>query len=262
MGRGGAYVEVQHRPNTIASFTGALRVDRYSAFGSAVSPAAGLSVWASRSVRLRSSIGRAFRAPTFTERFYRDPAHQASADLDAERAWSVDAAVDWLAGDTWMVTAGGFDRHEQDVIDWVRERPSDLWETTNIIRVRASGLELGLKRVAGTGWLASADYTWLSSTPDALDRLSKYTSDYARHALTLSAAAPLPARFSVGGRVDVRGRTGRDAYTLVDVRVARDLGPFRLFLDANNLFDARYEEIRGIVMPGRWLSAGLEVLRW
>lgn len=262
MGRGAGYVEVRHRLNQAASLTGAVRVDGYSTFGSATSPTVGASWWVAPSVRVRSSVGRTFRVPTFTERFYRDPAHQASSALDPEQAWSLDGAVDWLVTADWMATAGVFDRHERDVIDWVKARPADLWQTTNIFRVRATGLELGVKRVAASGVLASLDYTWLSSDPESLSLLSKYTSDYARHSLVASGAVPLPSGFSVGGRVDVRARTGRDTYVLLDLRIGRDVGPVRLFVDGNNLFDVDYQEIRGIAMPGRWISAGIDVLRW
>jgi outer membrane cobalamin receptor len=261
-GRGAGYVEAQQHIGGTATVSGALRVDAYSTFGTAASPGAGASWWVRPAVRLRSSFGRAFRVPTFTERYYTDPAHQATAELDPESAWTVDAALDWFAHDEWVVSIGGFDRHERDVIDWVRARPTDKWQTTNIHRVRTSGLEVGVKRVAPGGVLASVDYTWLSTIPDDLDLLSKYTLDYARHSFVVSAAVPLPAGFSVGGRADARARTARDAYLLVDLRATYELGPVRLFVDGLNLLDADYEEIRGVAMPGRTWAAGLDVLRW
>ena len=261
-GRGAAYVEAQRRVGSGATLSGALRLDAYSTVGSAVSPGAGVSWWMGPTVRLRSSVGRAFRVPTFTERYYSDPAHQATSDLDPESAWTVDAGLDWFVHDEWLVTMGGFDRHERDVIDWVRERPADKWQTTNIHRVRTSGLEVGVKRIAPGGVLASVDYTWLSTIPDALDLLSKYTLDYARHSFVLSAAVPLPAGFSVGGRADVRARTSRDPYLLLDLRGTYELGPVRFFVDGLNLLDADYQEIIGVGMPGRAWAAGLDVLRW
>jgi hypothetical protein len=74
-------------------------------------------------------------------------------------------------------------------------------------------------------------------------------------------SAQLPSGFALGGRVDLRTRTGRDTYALVDLRATRDLGPLRVFVDGHNLFDTPYQEIRGIEMPGRWLSAGIEIGR-
>jgi iron complex outermembrane receptor protein len=259
--RAGGYVEAQHRVGA-ATVSGAVRADAYSAFGSAVSPAAGVSWWPQRTWRLRASVGRAFRVPTFTERYYSDPAHAATADLDPERAWTVDAAVDWFSVSTWMLTAGVFDRHEQDVIDWVRPDSLAVWRTTNIHDVRTWGFEAAAKRVNAGPIGASIEYTWLSTDAAPLELLAKYTLDYAPHSLVGSASAALPAGLSVGGRFDLRARTERDPYVLLDLRVSRDLGPLRLFVDVTNLLDARYEEIRGIPMPGRWWSGGIDVLRW
>jgi iron complex outermembrane receptor protein len=207
-------------------------------------------------------VGRAFRIPSFTERFYRDPAHEASAALDPEHAWTLDAAVDWIASPTWMVTGGAFQRRERDVIDWVRATVADRWQTTNIHRVRTSGLEMAAKRMAADGMTASLEYTWLSSEPAALDLLAKYTLDYARHSFVAGGGAPLGRGWSVGGRLDVRARTERDPYALLDLRVTRDIANLRLFGEVTNLFAAEYEEIRGVAMPGRWWSGGIEIVRW
>ena len=54
---------------------------RYSEFGGSWSPSAGLSWWAAPRVRLRASGGRAFRVPTFTERYYSDRNHLARPDV-------------------------------------------------------------------------------------------------------------------------------------------------------------------------------------
>ncbi len=234
----------------------ALRVDRYSTFGTAWSPALGVSAWTGETVHLRASAGRAFRVPTFTERFYTDPAHQASAALDPERAWAIEGGLDWFPAAGWVATAGLFQRWERDVIDWVRARPTDRWETTNVHRVRTAGAEIGLKRLGET-WTAGVDYTWLSSEADRLDRLSKYSLDFARHSLVVSGGADLPWRLQAGARVEVRGRVARPAYALVDARLGRRVGPAEVFVEGTNLFDASYEEIRGVAMPGRWLTAGL-----
>jgi outer membrane receptor protein involved in Fe transport len=56
----------------------------------------------------------------------------------------------------------------------------------------------------------------------------------------------------------VRQRTGRQAYTLIDVRLSRSVQSVTLFVDGSNLLDATYEEIRGVAMPGRWIGAGVQ----
>lgn len=256
--RTGAYVEAQGQPHARASVSSGLRVDRYSTFGTSWNPSLGASLWVSSSVRLRGSLARAFRVPSFTERFYRDPAHRADATLSPERAWSGEVAADWVPHPEWLVTGSLFDRRERDVIDWVKARPADLWETRNIRRVTTRGVEVGARRAFGEGARLSVDYAFTHVDPAALDLISKYTLDYARHAFVVGASAPLPWRMAVGGRADVRQRTGRAAYTLLDVRLSRAFGPLTAHVDVSNLLDSDYQEIRGVTMPGRWVSAGLE----
>lgn len=258
LSRSGVFGEGQATLGPRATIAAGLRLDRYTTFGTAWSPSFSGGLWVSSSVRVRASLARAFRVPTFTERFYRDPAHAAEGALSPERAWSGDAALDWVPHPEWMVVGSLFERRERDAIDWVKAQPQDLWRTRNIRRVRARGFEFGVRRAFGEGARVSVDYAYTDVTPSALDLLSKYTLDYARHGLSVGGSAPLPAGLWLGGRVDLRQRTGREAYTLVDLRVSRAFGPLSVRLDAANLLDVAYQEVRGVNMPGRRLSAGVE----
>jgi outer membrane cobalamin receptor len=234
-----------------------LRIDTYSRFGTAVSPSVSVSGWMTPHVKWRGSVGRAFRVPTFTELYYRDPNHEALGDLDPEHAWTGDAGVDAFAGQ-WSASATVFGRRESNVIDWVRQSPAERWHTTNIRDVRTSGVELSVRRSLGRTGAASLQYTGLSSKASALDLLSKYVLDYAPHSLSASASAGWRA-LSAGSRVELRQRADGRRYCVVDLRVARPLGRVEVYADLANAFDASYQEIRGVDMPGRWLKVGLRV---
>ena len=53
-----------------------------------------VAAWLTPSMRVRASAARGFRIPTFTERFYTDPAHQASDTLLPERGSALDGGID------------------------------------------------------------------------------------------------------------------------------------------------------------------------
>jgi len=53
-----------------------------------------------------------------------------------------------------------------------------------------------------------------------------------------------------------RKQDGRD-WWLLDLRLARALGRFELFVDGRNLLDQRYQEVRGVEMPGRGFAVGV-----
>jgi outer membrane receptor protein involved in Fe transport len=51
-----------------------------------------------------------------------------------------------------------------------------------------------------------------------------------------------------------------DTWITVDMRLRRALSRvLDIDVTVENIFDARYEEIPGIPMPGRWITAGIRV---
>jgi len=50
---------------------------------------------------------------------------------------------------------------------------------------------------------------------------------------------------------------GRAAYALADVRLSRAAGSARVFAEATSVFGVVYPEVRGVCMPGRWVTAGI-----
>jgi len=256
-GRGSVFAEARQALGSRVLVHPGVRVDAYRRFGTAWSPALSVSGWGSRQLRWRASAGRAFRVPTFTELYYSDPNHLASDALAPETAWSVDGGSDLFAG-RWTAGVTAFRRWEHHVIDWVRASPLDRWRTTNVRSVGTYGIETSLRRRLPDGAQLGVEYAWLSSDAPALDLLSKYVLDYARHALAASASAEWIG-LRLGTRIETKRRSDNRAHAAVDVRVARRFGRVDIYVEASNLFDQRYEEIRGVVMPGRWVKAGVRI---
>jgi len=255
--RVGALVELQRSLGRRTTIYPALRYDRYSSFDDSWSPSLAGVVSLSPTVRMRASVGRAFRVPTFTERYYRDPAHLARAELAPERAWGGEAGVDWISGGlTGAVTV--FARRETDVIDWVRASVQDQWRTANIRDVRTRGVEVSATRSGRTAF-GRLEYTWLRSEAPALVLLSKYVADYAPHSVAASGALRIEGSTWIGARADCKKKVDGRSYCGIDARVSRGFGRFELFVEATNLFDVQYQEIKGVDMPPRWLAAGLRV---
>lgn len=255
--RGSALAELLLPLGSRAVIQPALRVDGYSTFGAAVSPSVAVSAWTARGLRLRASTGRAFRAPTYTERYYSDPNHRASAALEPETGWSLDAGADLRRG-AWSASGTLFSRWDTNVIDWVRAATAERWQTTNVHDVDTRGIELTVSRDVGTGFVRGS-YAWLDSRAPALALLSKYVLDYTRHAAGLQAGWLLPRQIGLFARADHRRRSDGQRYTLVDARVSRPIKRFTLFVDGSNLLDETYTEIAGVAMPGRSAMAGVTV---
>ncbi len=255
--RAHAFVELQTPVGTRGAVAGSVRFDGYSTFGRSWSPALSAGVWITPAVRVRASAARAFRVPTFTELYYRDPSNLGRSDLAAERGWSLDGGLDWTSGG-WTIGATPFVRWDENVIDWVRPTPADVWRSTNVRDVTSRGLETAATR----RWLETfvrGHYTYLEVSAPALSLLSKYVLEYPTHVIGVSLAGPLPGRLRTGLTVDHRRRLDGQVYTLVGARIARPVGRAEISVEGTNLLNERYHEVAGVAMPGRWLAAGVLV---
>ena len=246
-----------------------VRVERYDEFGSSASPSAGISWWPSAIVRLRTSGGRAFRVPTFTERYYSDPANLARAEVGPETAWGGEGGADLFIGDSWLLQATVFSRSDRNVIDWLRATPADRWRTYNVHRVRTAGVELNARKVLRRGSFLQVGYTGTDLDAETISTLcgapaclSKYVLEYAPRSFSAGALLALPGGLRVAPRIEYKGRrrnTILTDYTIVDLRVSRRFGLYDVRVEATNAGDTAYQEITGVAMPGRAATLTLAV---
>ncbi len=259
-GRGHGYLEAQWTPAARLSAQVGARFDAYSTFGRAVSPSAAIAGWLSSSVRMRASAARAFRIPTFTERFYSDPAHQASATLAAEHGTALDGGVDVIRRG-WTLSLSPFIRWDEDVIDWIRASPAERWRTTNVRDVTTSGAEVSVARQFGSSFVR-AHYAGLRVDAPSLMMLSKYVLEFARHTAGLSAVVPVGEGVTASATGTYRDQVDGQSYWLVDARINRRLGHqgrVDAFVEGRNLLNTSYREVAGVPMAGRWMSVGLRL---
>lgn len=256
-GRVYGFAETLWSPTSGVSIQTGARVDHYSTFGTAWNPSVAVSTVVNDRVRLRGSVARAFRIPTFTERYYTDPGHQASAALDPEQGWSVDAGVEVLAAG-WTLGLSPFTRWDEDVIDWVKDLPTDRWRTTNVHNVTTRGVEVSAARRWAAA-LVRAHYSWLDVDATRAAPISKYVLEYARQSAGVAVSVPTGWRTQLAVTADARDRIDGQEYVLVGARLTRPVGRVDAYVEGTNLLDRTYREIAGVPMPGRTLGIGLRV---
>jgi iron complex outermembrane receptor protein len=260
--RASAFGEWRHALNANTQVDASVRVDHYTEFGTAWSPGLGIGWWPGPTIRLRASTGRAFRVPTFTERFYSDPANWARPDVGPEAAWAGEGGADLLLSQNWMASATIFGRLDHDVIDWLRPTVADRWRTYNIRDVDTVGFEISGRRTTSNGSFVQVAYTNLDVQADAVTQLSKYVLDYAPHTVAVGASIDTPGALRVAPRLEYKHRTrstGTSDYALIDLRVSRLFGLYEVRLEGTNLGNESYQEILGVAMPGRAVSVSVAV---
>lgn len=238
--------------------TAGLRVDWHSAYGSFVAPSLAAAKWLSPAVRVRASASRAFRAPTWTDRYYTDPANIGNADLEPEQAWEGEVGFDIdIAGVRGEVS--GFVRSTESLIDWARpetSEPTEPWHIMNVSEATFRGVELAVGNIdlLGTTW--AVRFAGIDFDSEA----TGYTSKYALRPLTRHAS--IEAERNIAGiDVFVRGayarRAGESDYTIIDARITRRFGSIRAFIDFGNMLDERYLDVSRMTAAGRSVHAGI-----
>lgn len=244
-----------------AALNAGLRADWHSAFGTFWTPSLSGAWWPRADVRLRASAGRAFRAPTWTDRFYRDPQNIGDPNLDPERAWTADAGVEWSPVGGVKLGLGGFVRRTEGLIDWAKPvaSPSEPWHTRNVKDATFRGLEAdaALRDPFGTRWTAQA----VALSVDAADQdgyLSKYALRPLSQSWSVAAEREITYGLSLLARARGAKRAGDEAYLLADARLNFAWQGSRFYVDAQNLGGTRYTDVVGKPAAGRAFSVGVE----
>lgn len=212
--------------------------------------------------------------------------------LSAERTWSYEGGLDFQPLPALTLRATYFNRYGRNLIDYVGQSGSQVIEATglgnlnpaatyrlaeNLFAVTTQGLEfeastrLNLAEHLRLDGSVGYTYTHLDVAGDVV---SQYLSNVARQ-LVSGNVSLTHRRFTVGvggvykqraGQQTTPSATVNDAvltpdYVVINARLDVALLPERLWLvgQAQNLFDAKYSDLLGAQMPGRWLMAGVRV---
>lgn len=243
-----------------ARVTAGLRGDWTSRFGVYASPSLALSLPAGDALRLRANAVRGFRTPTWTERYYQDPANVGSPDLGAETFWSGEAGATWARGGV-RADVAAFVREARGLIDWARPLPvvsGAPWRTLNVEQATFRGVELLLEasHLAGAHWTLRA--SGLDVDADAAEGYAgKYALRPVTRAASLAVERPLVARLTAAAELSHGRRLGEEAWERADLRLSWHAGAARMDIDLVNLGAADYLDAAGKPVMGRAVFAGV-----
>ncbi|MCX6610061.1 MAG: TonB-dependent receptor [Acidobacteria bacterium] len=239
------------------SLTLGIRDEIYRNFAHQWNPSVGAGYWVSSRAKLRASVSRAFRLPTYTDLYYRDPANEGNPLLRPERAWSIEGGLD-----LGPVGVTVFQRREKDGIDFVRTSPTSIWRATNFQALNFTGVEAHWRRTIARVHRVELAYTGLNGAQSVLNGLqSKYVFNYPRHSGVASWQAAFGDGWIARSRLGALERFGRSPYAVWDLYGSWQKHRVRPYLQLANLTSTRYEEFVGIRMPGRSFVGGIEIRR-
>ncbi len=269
----------------------AVRVDWNERAGWELVPQLNLS-YRYKQLQLRGSAGRSTRDADFTERFNNyQPATVASGnrignpDLEAETSFSYEAGADYFIVKDFKLSAGWFQRFHNGLIDYVVTPYSNMPRQVNLAPGGTYSLAKNINKVNTRGIETDLQYNKTFTTNHRITVAMgavwmKSTSSDTIPSLYVSNHAKFFYNFSVQYRYKFlsialnglykqrRALTGNPAFVPVSkdyfLMNARLEGHFMdnklgIFIQADNVFNRRYSDILGTVMPNRWVMGGIKV---
>ncbi|HET7563509.1 MAG TPA: TonB-dependent receptor, partial [Gemmatimonadaceae bacterium] len=144
-----------------ASLDAGVRVDWSSRTGHFASPSLAGMLPLRHDLWLRGSVSRGFRAPTWTELYYRDPANIGDPTLQPETFTAGEVGVRATPAGRVRFDVALFARHAEQLIDWAKPAPSPdstPWHTMNVESATYHGVELAadVPDFLGADWTVRA----------------------------------------------------------------------------------------------------------
>mgnify|MGYP001594260474 FL=1 len=239
-----------------------IRGDHHSIYGMEWAPSVSAG-WRFSSFMLRSSVGRTFRAPSFTELYYKSPANLGNPNLKPENAWSYELGADYYhSEDRLRFGITSFRRNEVNLIDWIKKDVSfPQWKAENITKAQIAGIETTLKITPINSLDTLINYTFTEShAMENKNYISKYALNYPRHQFGIKVGYRFPFGVQVVTESSYKERAKEKGYVLLDARISKRFSRLEIYIEETNILGTEYQDIKGVPMPGRWFKGGLKVI--
>jgi iron complex outermembrane receptor protein len=248
-----------------ATLDASVRGDWSSTVDAFASPSLGIAVPLGDALQLRASTGRGYRAPTWTERYYVDPANIGDSTLRAERFTAHEVGmrvtpVRWMSADVAL-----FQRDARSLIDWARPAGAGAttpWRTMNFASARYRGIEgaLAFAGVGGVDWTVRGSGLRFDASA-APGTVGKYALRPVTRTLGVSAATRLGAGGTLTLDAQRAQRSGERDHLLADARFNQTVGGITLFVETLNLANADYLDASGKPVAPRSIFFGIGWLK-
>jgi iron complex outermembrane receptor protein len=246
-----------------------------SDYGTRLFPGADLSFKWFSNVRLYANVNTAVRYPTFTDLYYNRGGAVGSKDLKPETSLNYEGGFRYFNGPLSAQVAV-FRREAKSLIDWIRVNGETTTKAANITEVNFTGVNasflVDFKKMPSTNFVFTSlriNYSYVVADTASNNFESNYVLDYLKHKLSVIATQELAGSWTLNWTVNYQDREGGyvktgasnetayPAFYTLDGRVKKSTRFADVYVDVNNIFNAKYEDLGNIEQPGRVISAGV-----
>jgi len=265
--RGALYLQDEIEVARPLTATLGLRYDYHSTYQDQINPRAGLLLRLPGEFRIRASVARSYRAPTFNDLYWPADAFVAgNPNLQPEKAWSYELGGEKKFGDLAVFKVAGFYRDVTDLIRWA-PGTDFVWRPTNVQTAHIWGGETELIFYPWKGLTIPLNYSYLDprdeSTGEPITNKPKHIINAGVDYVT-----PLGLKSSLKGRyvqyyVNNTSTLNRD-YFVLDARLGYEFKIYQKFkgegfVSLTNILNRDYQINEGYPMPPQSLNGGVSI---
>ena len=263
--RGALYLQDEIEVSKPLTATLGLRYDYHSIYENQLNPRAALLLRLPREIRLRASVARSYRAPTFNDLYWPADAFVAgNPNLQPEKAWSYELGGEKKFGDLATFKVAGFYRDVTDLIRWA-PGADFVWRPTNVQTAHIWGGETELVFYPWKGLAIPLNYSYLyprdESTGEPITNKPKHIINASVNYVT-----PFGLKSSLKGRyvqfyVNDTSTLNRD-YFVLDALLSYEFKVYQKlrgegFVSLTNALNRDYQINEGYPMPPQSLNGGV-----
>lgn len=224
----------------------------------------------SDNVKLYGSANSSLRMPTFTDLFYNGPTNIGNPDLKPEKSVTYEGGLK-LTLKGFSGHAGVYHRRGKDLIDWIREKETEKWQTKNLTGINSTGIEISGDFFPEKIWnkpvfitKLGVNYSYSEVNKNNYNVFSYYVLDNLKQKLDIELNHKIWNKLKGSWRVSYQDRNGMrtqaepyEPFWLVNTRIIWKTPSTEIYLMAANLLDTKYFDFGTIEQPGRWISVGI-----
>ncbi len=230
----------------------ALRFDQHSGYGNQYNPRLTGVIHAGDKVNLTGNVARSFRAPDFSELFYKSPSVTPNPDLKPEIAWTYDLGMGLFPNPGTEIKLTGYHTTIKDRIEFIFNTfptPS-VYRNTN--RAEINGVEFEwLQKIGRVRQTFNYAYRHARGTQT---NTSKYVALALTptHVINYILDVDLGAGFKMGNTVEYRSDQFKSPnyagirvppYAVWNLRLSKSIKAVSVFAAINNVANRRYAEM-------------------
>jgi len=226
-----------------------------------------------------ASANQSLRLPSFTDLYYQGPTNIGNPNLVPEQAITYEGGIKYFYRHV-QSHIGVYKRFGKNIIDWVKLPTDEKWQSMNLTEITTSGIE-GSLTINKNNFFDKIsiehidfNFSYNTSQKSSGNYISNYALDFLKSKISLGITNKIFNGLTATWQLLYQDRNG--SYTSFDFNTNSygeevNYAPFTLFnaqinyayrnwstfASVENALGKQYYDLGNVVMPGRWIKAGL-----